>query len=119
MTNKEENTIGNIFISHRAISTIVYHAALESYGIVGLAPKNKAMGLANAIVKDSTMGVNVQFDGKTVAIDLYVVVEYGTRITSVASSVADSVCYQVESMTGLNVDRVNVHVKGLRISIPE
>ena len=63
MKNTEENTLGNIYISHRAISTIVYHAALESYGIVGLAPKNRAAGLANAIVKDSMMGVNVQFDG--------------------------------------------------------
>lgn len=118
MKNDDKN-YGNIYISHRAICTIVYHAALESYGIVGLAPKNKAAGLANAIVKDSMMGVNIQCTGKHVSIDLYVVVEYGTRITSVASSAADSVCYQVESMTGLTVDRVNVHVKGLRISNPE
>lgn len=119
MSNFEENTIGNIFISHRAISTIVYHAALESYGIVGLAPKNKAAGLANAIVKDSLQGVNVQCNGKNVNIDLYVILEYGTRITSVADSVADSVAYRIESMTGLNVENVNVHVKGLRVSNPE
>lgn len=119
MNIEEGNSIGNIFISHRAISTIVYHAALESYGIVGLAPKNRAAGLANAIVKDSTLGVNIQFDGHTVNIDLYVIVAYGTRISSVASSVADSVSYQVESMTGLKVENVNVHVKGLRVSDAE
>lgn len=117
--SNEENKIGNIYISHRAISTLVYHAALESYGIVGLAPKNKAAGLANVIVKDSMQGVNVQCDGKNVSIDLYVIVEYGTRITSVASSVADSVSYQIEKCTGLHVENVNVHVKGLRVSKPE
>ena len=63
MNENEQNMLGNIFLSHRAISTIVSHAALQSYGIVGLAPKNLAAGLAAAIVKDSSQGVNVKFDG--------------------------------------------------------
>ena len=119
MNENEQNILGNIFLSHRAISTIVSHAALQSYGIVGLAPKNLAAGLAAAIVKDSSQGVNVKFDGKNVTIDLYITVEYGTRITSVAHSVADSVKYQVEKMTGLHVESVNIHVKGLRVSSPD
>lgn len=119
MNENEQNMLGNIFLSHRAISTIVSHAAQQSYGIVGLAPKNLAEGLAAAIVKDSSQGVNVKFDGKNVTIDLYITVEYGTRITSVAHSVADSVKYQIEKMTGLHVDSVNVHVKGLRVSNPD
>ncbi len=118
MSDETKNK-GNIFISHRAISTIAYYAALESYGLVGLAPKNKAAGLAKAIIKDPTLGVSIQYDGKTVAIDLYIVVEYGTRITSVASSVADNVSYQIESQTGLTVENVNVHVRGLRVSNPD
>ena len=64
-------------------------------------------------------GVNVKSDGKNVTIDLYIVVEYGTRITSVANSVSDSVKYQVEKMTGLHVESVNIHVKGLRVSNPD
>lgn len=112
----EQKTNSNIFISHRAISTLVYRAALESYGLVGLAPKSKAAGFANAIIKDPMLGVNVQYDGKSVGIDLYIVVEYGTRITSVAQSVADNVSYTVENQTGLPVRNVNVHVRGLRVS---
>ena len=115
MDRNEQNTLGNIFLSHRAICSIVSHAAQTSYGIVGLAPKNLAAG----ITKDSTQGVSVKSDGKNVTIDLYIIVEYGTRITSVANSVSDSVKYQVEKMTGLHVDNVNVHVKGLRISNPD
>ena len=115
----EQKINGNIYISHRAISTITYHAALESYGLVGLAPKNKAAGLANVLIKDPTLGVSIEFDGSGVGIDLYIVVEYGTRITSVASSVADNVSYQVENQTGLTVKFVNVHVRGLRVSCPD
>ena len=119
MNENEQNNLGSIYLSHRAICTIVSHAAQMSYGIVGLSPKNLAAGLASVIVKDSTQGVNVKSDGKNVTIDLYITVEYGTRITSVADSVADNVKYQVEKMTGLHVDNVNVHVKGLRVSSPD
>lgn len=119
MNENEQNMLGNIFLSHRAICTVVSHAAQMSYGIVGLSPKNLAAGLAAAITKDSTQGVSVRSDGKNVSIDLYITVEYGTRITSVAHSVSDNVKYQVEKMTGLHVEDVNVHVKGLRVSSPD
>ncbi len=48
--------------------------------------------------------------------DLYTIVEYGVRIKSVASSVSENVKYRIEKDTGLVVDRVDVHVRGLRIS---
>jgi uncharacterized alkaline shock family protein YloU len=110
------NLLGNIFVSHRAIATIAHQAAMESYGVVGLAAKNLAEGWAQAIVRDPTMGVDVHFDGDAVRIDLYIVIEYGTRITSVAGSVSNSVRYQIEKAIGLKVSAVNVHVRGLRVS---
>lgn len=119
MSENEQNMLGNIFLSHRAISTVVSQAVLMSYGVVGLSPKNLAAGLAAAITKDVTQGVSVKSDGKNVTIDLYITIEYGTRITSVADSVSDNVKYQVEKMTGLHVENVHVHVKGLRVSTPD
>ncbi len=113
------NPLGNIFVSYRAISTVAYQSALQSYGVVGLAAKNLAEGLAQVLVKDPTLGVDVRFDGKEIQIDLYVIVEYGTRIKSVATSVSESVRYQVEKVIGLPVSQVNVHVRGLRISNPD
>jgi len=113
------NPLGNIFVSYRAISTVAYQSALQSYGVVGLAAKNLAEGLAQVLVKDPTLGVDVHFDSQSIQIDLYVIVEYGTRIKSVASSVADNVRYQVERVFGLPVSQVNVHVRGLRISDPD
>ena len=114
--NEGNNQLGNIFISYRAISSVAYQSALQSYGVVGLAAKNLALGLAQALVKDPTLGVDVHFDNKMIQIDLYVIVEYGTRIKSVAASVSDNVRYQVERVFGLPVSQVNVHVRSLRIS---
>lgn len=112
----ETTPIGSIHVSPRAIATIAYQSALQSYGVVGLAPKNLINGLTNVLVKDPTHGVEVHYDGENIIIDMYIVVEYGTRIKSVASSVGNTVRFQVEKALGMPVNQVNVHVQGLRIS---
>jgi uncharacterized alkaline shock family protein YloU len=117
--SESNNQLGNIYVSHHAIATIACQSTLESYGVVGLAAKNLAEGLAQVLVKDPTLGVDVHFDGHTIQIDLFIIIEYGTRITSVSTSVADSVAYQIEKALGIPVNRVNVHVRGLRISDPD
>ena len=113
---QESTNIGSIHVSPRAIATIAHQSALRSYGVVGLASKNIVDGLTHAIVKDPTHGVDVAYDGEQINIDLYIIVEYGTRIKSVATSVANTVRYQVEKALGLPINNVNVHVQGLRIS---
>jgi uncharacterized alkaline shock family protein YloU len=112
----EANPLGNIYISHRAIATISSQSALESYGVVGLAPKNLVQGLSQVLTKDPSLGVDVVYDSTGITIDLFIVVEYGTRIKSVATSVAENVRYNVERAIGLPVNQINIHVRGLRIS---
>jgi uncharacterized alkaline shock family protein YloU len=113
---EETTSLGGIHISPNAIASIAYHATLESYGVVGLAPKNFAEGVALTITREPARGVSVRFDGQNIDIDIYVIVEYGTRITSVADSVASTVRYNVETAIGMPVHEVNVHVAGLRVS---
>jgi uncharacterized alkaline shock family protein YloU len=111
---EETTTLGSIHISPKAVATIAYHATLQSYGVVGLAPKNLAEGLS--ITKDPARGVSVEYDGSLLDIDIHVIVEYGMRITSVADSVANSVRYNVEKVLGMPVHSVNVHIHALHIS---
>ena len=113
---KEETPLGKIHISPTALATITYHAALQSYGVAGLAPKNLADGIVNAITRVPTRGISVHYNGEDIDIDLHIIVEYGTRINTVAESVANTVRFQVEKAVGLKVNSVNVHVAGLRIS---
>jgi uncharacterized alkaline shock family protein YloU len=108
--------LGDIQISKQAIATIAYQAVLRSYGVVGLASKNIADELAHAIVKDPTHGIDVEYKNNEINIDIYIIIEYGTRIKSVAASVANTVRYQVEKSLGLPVNEINIHVQGLRIS---
>ena len=92
---------------------------LKSYGVVGFAPKNLAEGIAQVLVKDPMRGIDVIYDGNAIKIELHIIVEYGTRIKSVADSVAESVRYQIEKIVGVPISEVNVHVRGLRISNPD
>lgn len=114
--NEDITPLGSIQVSQRAVATIAYQAALQSYGVVGLAPKNIFMGLTNVLVKDPTHGIEVHYDGQNINIDLNIVIEYGTRIKTVASSVSNTIKYHVERALGMPVNQVNVHVSGLRIS---
>ena len=112
-----ETTIhGKITISPEAIATISAHAAMQSYGVVGMAAKNLMDGIAHALAYDPTHGVEVQAMEDEIRINMYIIVEYGTRISSVATSVANAVRYQVERAIGMPVSAVNVHVQGLRVS---
>lgn len=113
---QEINNLGSIHISTRAIASISYQAAIRSYGVVGLASKNIVEGLTNRIVKDPTHGIEVDTDNDEINIDLYIIVQYGTRIKSVAASVANTVRYHVEKSLGIPINDVNVHVQGIRIS---
>jgi len=113
----EETTIlGGIHISPTAVATIAYHATLESYGVVGLAPKNLADGIVHSITREPMRGVSVRYNGEDIDIEVNVIIEYGTRISSVAESVANTVRFHVEKALGLRVNSVSIHVAGLRVS---
>lgn len=107
---------GQIEISPTAIATIAAHAATRSYGVVGMAAKNVVSGIASALTGDAHKGIDVRLHSGSIEIDLYVIIEYGTRISTVAKSAAHTVKFNVEKMTGLPVRAVNVYVQGLRVS---
>jgi len=115
----EETQLGKIEISPKVVATIVSHAVLSSYGVVGMASKNIADGIVQVLQRESHRGVDVHVEGDQVSIDVYVVIEYGTRISSVAHSIMNVVAYSVERALGVPVACVNVHVQGLRVSNPD
>ena len=72
--------------------------------------------LMTALGDAAHRGVQVRVEGDRIQIDLYVIIEYGTRIVSVAHSVQNLVKFNVEKALGLPVASINVHVQGLRVS---
>ncbi|MFN8387261.1 MAG: Asp23/Gls24 family envelope stress response protein [Anaerolineales bacterium] len=113
---EDTTTLGGIHISPNAVATIACQATLESYGVVGLAARNLADGLMKSITRDPSRGITVRYNDEDLDIEIHIIVEYGTRISSVAESVANTVRFHVEKALGLKVNSVNVHVAGLRVS---
>ncbi len=113
----ESTFIGSIEISPTAIASIAGQAVLESYGVVGLAPRYFRNGIHDIFPRPLfRRGVDVRVLNGEIKIDLYVVVEFGTRISEVAHGLMNRVKYTVEQAVGLPVAEVNVHVQGLRVS---
>ena len=104
--------LGKIEISPAAVASLANHAVLKSYGVVGMSSRN----LAQLLSRDSKRGVRVHIDGLEIVIDLYVIVEYGTRVSEVARNIMESVKFRVDKALGVPVSQVNVHVQGLRVS---
>ncbi len=113
---ERQPSLGRIEVSSTAIASIVREAVLSSYGVVGTAAKDLTTGLVNALSRNSKRGIEVRIEDGQIFIDIYVIIEYGTRIAAVARSVMNVVKFSVERALGIPVAEVNVHVEGLRIS---
>jgi len=113
----EQTNLGKVEVSPTAIASLASQAVLECYGVVGMATKDLASGIVQILQPAShRRGVDVQIDDEEIAVDLYVVIEYGTRIATVAHNIQSTVKYTLEKALGVPVAAVNIHVQDLRVS---
>jgi uncharacterized alkaline shock family protein YloU len=114
--SKVDDTRGKIDVSKAAVATIANRAVNQCYGVVGMANKNIVNGISNLLSRESRRGIEVTIEEDTISIDVYVVIEYGTRIRVVAESIQNTVKFHVEKAIGIPVRAVNVYIHGLRLS---
>lgn len=108
-----ENQSGMIRISDDVVATIAGLAALETPGVAAMSG-GISEGLAKRLSgKNVQKGVSVEVGQLEAAIDLRVIVHYGSQIQDVCRSLQENVKEAVENMTGLNVVEVNVKVEGV------
>ena len=104
--------LGRITIAPDVVAHIAGHAALESYGIVGMSARGRVGRLLSRDRIGQGVVVGRTDDGVTV--DLYVVVEYGLNLAEVASGLRNRVRYDLERLTGLTVAAVEVHIQDVK-----
>ena len=112
----KRGSYGKIDISKAAVATIANRAVMQCYGVVGMANKNLANGITHILSRDSRRGIDVSIEDEEIVVDVYVIVEYGTRIRVVAESIQNTVKFHVEKSIGIPVRAVNVYIHGLRLS---
>ncbi len=116
MTGKVENSNGHITVDEEVISQFAGHAALDCFGIVGMASLSMRDGLAKLLKGNNvSRGVNVVInENNELSIDFHIIIAYGVNIKTVVDNLISTVKYQIEDYTSMPVDTINVYVEGVR-----
>ena len=109
------NKYGCIEIDKHVIAQIAYRAAMESYGLVGFSQKIK--GIVELLKGDNaTKGVKIyETEDNKIEIELFVIMQYGINISTVANNIIERVKYSVENTTSIQVSKIDVNVQGIRV----
>ena len=110
--DQDEGSTGTITYANEVIAIIAGVAANEVEGVAGMCSGG---GITDVFGrnKNITKGVKVELGTEEAAVDIYLTIEYGTPIQTAAAAVQENVRKSIESMTGLHVVRVDVHVQGV------
>jgi uncharacterized alkaline shock family protein YloU len=114
-----DNEYGKIDVSDEVIAILAGSAALDCYGLLGMASRKQLKdGIAELLGRENlSKGVVVRREEQGLLhIDLYIIVSYGTKISEVAHNIQVKVKYVLSEIVGLDVDRVHVFVQGVRVS---
>jgi len=116
MKGRISNKLGEIQINPEVIAAYAGMTAVECFGIVGMAAISMRDGLVRLLKKESlTHGINVEIEENRIALDFHVIVSYGVSISAVADNLIENVKYKVEEFTGMDVDKINIYVEGVRV----
>lgn len=118
MPKTMDTTLGKITIEEDVIATIAGVAAMDCYGLVGMASRKQVKDSLNELLgrENPGRGVEVRIADDQVQVDLYIIVSYGTNIYEVAHNVRDKVRYVLNESIGVEIERVNIFVQGVRIA---
>ena len=110
---------GRVEVFPSVVAAVAGHAAVACYGVMGMSARGLRDGVALLLRRDNLhRGVDVrELEGQLV-IDVYVIVEYGTRIQAVAQNLQSTVRFEVERLLGVPVGEVNVFVQGVHEDRP-
>lgn len=107
---------GNLHIANDVLADMVGNAALECYGVVGMAAPSAADGIAKILpAARLRRGVVLTRSDTGVHVELYVVIEYGTNINTVSQNLVDQVTFVLTEYARVPLDGIEVHVQGVKV----
>ena len=116
MKGELDNEMGKILVDEDVLAKYAGSAAVECAGVVGMASVNMKDGIVKLLKKESlTHGINVDIEENHIILDFHVIVAYGVSISAVADNLIENVKYKVEEFTGMEVDKINIFVEGVRV----
>ena len=106
--------MGNITVDKEVIAQYAGVVAMECFGIVGMGITVK--DVVKLLKKDNvTKGITVTINNNKLTLDFHVIVSYGVSILAVSNNLIDNVKYKVEEFTGMEIEKINIFVEGVRV----
>ena len=117
MKGSVKTDLGIVTINPDVIAKFAGTVAVECFGIVGMGAVNMKDGLVHLLKRESlTHGISVKLsDENRITLDFHVIVVYGVSISAVTENLLSNVKYKVEEFTGMEIDKINVFVEGVRV----
>ena len=118
MTVKINTKDGQIELTDEVIATVVGGATTEIFGVVGMASKNAIKDNFQALLgkENFSKGVVVKTtEAGAIAVDVYTVLSYGTKISEVSKNIQERVKFSLENQLGITTDTVNVYIQNIKI----
>ena len=108
--------MGSIAIDSEVIAQYAGSVAMECFGVVGMAGINVKDGLVKLLKKDSmTRGINVAIRNNKLTLNFHIIMAYGVSILAVSDNLISNVKYKVEEFTGIEIEKINIFVEGVRV----
>ncbi len=116
MKGQLETDMGKIVVDEDVLAKYAGSAAVECFGVVGMASVNVKDGIVKLLKRENLRrGVNVSVEEEKLKIELHIIVAYEVSILAVAENLVDNVKYKVEEYTGMEVGRIIVCVEGVKV----
>ena len=108
--------MGNISIDQEVVAQYAGTVAMECFGVVGMASMSVKDGLVKLLKMDSmTRGIQVLLNNNKLTLNFHIIVSYGVSILAVADNLISSVKYKVEEFTGIEIEKINIFVEGVKV----
>ncbi len=116
MKGQMDTDMGRIIVDEDVLAKYAGSAAVECFGVVGMASVSVKDGIVKLLKRDNLRhGVNVAMENEKLLIELHIIVAYEVSILAVAENLVDNVKYKVEEYTGMEVGKIIVCVEGVKV----
>jgi uncharacterized alkaline shock family protein YloU len=107
---------GELHVANDVLADLAGNAAMQVYGVVGMAAPTAADGIAKLLPASRLRrGIIVTTSDAGVHVDMYVIVEYGTNINAISQNLVEAVTFALTQYAQVPLTGVDVHVQGVKV----
>ena len=110
-----ETNRGSIYYSDVVIKNIIALSTMECDGVIGMSSRNVKEGVTESLKNGIKNGVKINYEDEKVNVEVFVIVKYGIKISSIANEIIKKIKYNVEDYLSITIKSITVNIQGVKI----